>query len=188
MKRNNSYELKWAKNNVERFKAFMKSDSCRLIKEMVVQPKEYFTDEIIVEINETLKGSGWVFYGKKPEQKQQKSDSGFYFAAFGPRLEYAFVNSALIEGRTYNYHIGRPDDINEDFEKLQNQYEYELEKYNRYLKDVEREKKRITEQILNMSTEEIVSSILDYIQEIDDLRYEYDGSEDESEDEDYDED
>jgi hypothetical protein len=167
--KNNIYELNYWKNCMEKFDASMQSDVDKIIKEMVVKPKEYFTTDVVAEINKTLKDSGWIFYGKRPEQVQKASSSGFYFAAFGPRWEYAFINTKIEKGVTYHYHVGEDAEIDGDFARLKYRYECEVKKQERYLKWVknapkrEKEaKKNISKQLQQISKKELVQIIFEH--------------------------
>lgn len=166
---NNINSLNYWKTAVENFDAFMQSDICKIIKEMVAKPKEYFTTDVTEEINKTLQDSGWIFYGKRLEEV--RNTSSVYFAAFGTRWEYAFVNTRIVSDRTYYYRVGEDAGIDDDFVGLKYRYECEMKKQERYLKWLknaptrEKEvKKNISKQLQQLSKKELVDIIFTHNQ------------------------
>ena len=151
--KNNINNLNYCKKIMDKFDIFMQSDICTLIKKMVTKPQEYFTADVVAEINQTLKDSDWIFYGKRPEQVQKSSGSGFYFAEFGPRWEYAFVNARMVKNCSYVYRIGEDIDteIDKDFARITYAYKCELKKQERYLKWLKNAPKRENEAKKNIS-------------------------------------
>lgn len=47
------------------------------LKEIIEKPKEYFTEEVTLGVNNHLKGTGWRFYGKR-EEKRKEDKTGFF--------------------------------------------------------------------------------------------------------------
>jgi translation initiation factor IF-3 len=83
--------------------------------------------------------------------------SGFYFAAFGPRWEYAFVNARMVKDCSYVYRIGEDIDteIDKDFARLTYAYKCEMKKQERYVEWIKNAPNREKEAKKNQKVIEI---------------------------------
>lgn len=169
------------KTILEQLKDFEQSEIRKFIEEMVQKELNYFTKEKTKEINDFLKGTGWVFYGKREPEQHTNNSGGFYFAAFGANKQLMFNNSEM----NISYWVGREFDLSADLERCHKEAQLEVEKENKKIQLFNEKKKYWAQQIQTMTSDQIAETLAKLcMPDENDEDYDYDDYDDDDYDDD----